>query len=130
MDLTEFIYTCDKCKKGYFRVADASATFTTTTQVVINGQLQNHPRNNETIQNVFICRDFLNAFLDQCAEHNIDGLVDTSEKIECQQCEENYMPEVVTDDRHMCFDRAYVDTKKGNSDDFTNCYRVEYNKNV
>ena len=39
------------------------------------------------------------------------------------------MPEVITDDRHLCIDREYIDTKKNNTSDFTNCNRVEYNKN-
>lgn len=40
------------------------------------------------------------------------------------------MPEVIADDRHLCIDRLYIDTKKSNTDDFTYCARVEYNKNV
>ena len=40
------------------------------------------------------------------------------------------MPEIIADDRNFCFDIDYINTKKANNDDFTNCGKIEYNKGV
>lgn len=105
-DLTDFIYTCNKCEPGYFKI-EQTVTFTTTKQVTINDQTQDHP--NKNVNNTFkviVCKNYQNTFIDssRCEVHNVDGSTTFDKKAFCKTCKPTYYPEFVQDDRYLCFD--------------------------
>lgn len=107
-DNKKFLYTCTKCKVGYFR-----KTASVTVNLLAGGT---------STKTVATCYPYLEFARERCEETDVNGLVDFGGKY-CAGCDATYFP-YDFDNKYVCVEKDYIKLKDNTVD--ANCTLFSY----